>query len=78
MQLGDLVVKKANEYGAVEVWMNERVRRACPNACADYIYGFLEVLLRVKLSLVVSLFRAKAILSILHSVLCDIICWPWY
>eukprot|EP00249_Psilotum_nudum_P017409 c26309_g1_i1 orf=114-1907(+) len=37
-----LVVKKASEYGAAEVWMNERVRRACPNACADYIYGFLE------------------------------------
>ncbi|KAH7283410.1 hypothetical protein KP509_34G006000 [Ceratopteris richardii] len=42
MKVGDLVVKKANEYGAVEVWMNERVRRACPKACADYIYGFLE------------------------------------
>lgn len=41
-KVGDLVVKKANEYGAVEVWMNERVRRACPKACADYIYGFLE------------------------------------
>ncbi|KAI5071678.1 hypothetical protein GOP47_0013929 [Adiantum capillus-veneris] len=41
-KVGDLVVKKANEYGAVEVWMNERVRRACPKACADYIHGFLE------------------------------------
>ncbi|MCO5571841.1 hypothetical protein L7F22_025589 [Adiantum nelumboides] len=41
-KVGDLVVKKANEYGAVEVWMNERVRRACPKACADYVYGFLE------------------------------------
>jgi serine/threonine protein kinase len=39
---GPLVVKKANEYGAVEVWMNERVRRACRNSCADFVHGFLE------------------------------------
>ncbi|KAJ7943210.1 Serine/threonine protein kinase [Quillaja saponaria] len=39
---GDLVLKKATEYGAVEIWMNERVRRACANSCADFIYGFLE------------------------------------
>lgn len=39
---GDLVVKKATEYGAVEIWMNERVRRACPNSCADFVYGFVE------------------------------------
>ncbi|KAG8382939.1 hypothetical protein BUALT_Bualt05G0132000 [Buddleja alternifolia] len=39
---GDVVVKKATEYGAVEIWMNERVRRACANSCADFIYGFLE------------------------------------
>ncbi|KAE8716061.1 Serine/threonine-protein kinase STN7 [Hibiscus syriacus] len=39
---GDLVVKKATEYGAVEIWMNERVRRACANSCADFLYGFLE------------------------------------
>ncbi|TYI51665.1 hypothetical protein E1A91_D12G191800v1 [Gossypium mustelinum] len=38
----DLVVKKATEYGAVEIWMNERVRRACANSCADFLYGFLE------------------------------------
>ena len=42
---GDLVVKKATEYGAVEIWMNERVRRACANSCADFVYGFLEVLI---------------------------------
>lgn len=42
---GDLVLKKATEYGAVEIWMNERVRRACANSCADFVYGFLEVLL---------------------------------
>lgn len=41
---GDLVLKKATEYGAVEIWMNERVRRACPSSCADFVYGFLEVL----------------------------------
>lgn len=39
---GDLVLKKATEYGAVEIWMNERVRRACGNSCADFVYGFLE------------------------------------
>ncbi|KAK1419819.1 hypothetical protein QVD17_29180 [Tagetes erecta] len=39
---GDLVLKKATEYGAVEIWMNERVRRACASSCADFVYGFLE------------------------------------
>nr|GME19551.1 serine/threonine-protein kinase STN7, chloroplastic [Ipomoea batatas] len=39
---GDLVLKKATEYGAVEIWMNERARRACANSCADFLYGFLE------------------------------------
>ncbi|KAG6398952.1 hypothetical protein SASPL_140424 [Salvia splendens] len=39
---GEIVVKKATEYGAVEIWMNERVRRACANSCADFMYGFLE------------------------------------
>ncbi|KAL6010134.1 Serine/threonine-protein kinase stn7, chloroplastic [Asimina triloba] len=39
---GDLVLKKATEYGAVEIWMNERVRRACSSSCADFVYGFLE------------------------------------
>eukprot|EP00262_Sarcandra_glabra_P011133 TRINITY_DN26851_c0_g1_i1.p1 TRINITY_DN26851_c0_g1~~TRINITY_DN26851_c0_g1_i1.p1 ORF type:complete len:605 (+),score=77.19 TRINITY_DN26851_c0_g1_i1:113-1816(+) len=39
---GALVLKKATEYGAVEIWMNERVRRACANSCADFVYGFLE------------------------------------
>ncbi|KAJ3702387.1 hypothetical protein LUZ61_006092 [Rhynchospora tenuis] len=41
-KLGDVVVKKATEYGAVEIWMNERVRRACASSCADFVYGFLE------------------------------------
>ncbi|CAN0876499.1 Serine/threonine-protein kinase STN7, chloroplastic [Linum grandiflorum] len=39
---GELVLKKATEYGAVEIWMNERVRRACASSCAEYLYGFLE------------------------------------
>ncbi|XP_009409908.2 serine/threonine-protein kinase STN7, chloroplastic-like [Musa acuminata AAA Group] len=39
---GDLVLKKATEYGAVEIWMNERARRACTSSCADFLYGFLE------------------------------------
>jgi hypothetical protein len=37
------VVKKATEYGAVEIWMNERLRRACASSCADFLYGFREV-----------------------------------
>ncbi|KAM3412346.1 hypothetical protein ACQJBY_003817 [Aegilops geniculata] len=41
-QQGDVVVKKATEYGAVEIWMNERVRRACASSCADFLYGFRE------------------------------------
>ncbi|CAL9239943.1 unnamed protein product [Arabidopsis halleri] len=39
---GEFVLKKATEYGAVEIWMNERVRRACGNSCADFVYGFLD------------------------------------
>lgn len=39
---GPLVIKKANEFGAVEIWMNERVRRACRKSCADFVQGFLE------------------------------------
>ncbi|CAI5471944.1 unnamed protein product [Closterium sp. Yama58-4] len=38
----EFVVKKASEFGAAELWMNERVRRACPQACADFVDGFLE------------------------------------
>lgn len=53
---GDLVLKKATEYGAVEIWMNERVRRACANSCADFIYGFLEVLLNLpKIAVIIPL-----------------------
>lgn len=39
---GEYVLKKATEFGAVEIWMNERVRRACANSCADFVFGFLE------------------------------------
>ncbi|CAI5959087.1 unnamed protein product [Closterium sp. NIES-64] len=39
----EFVVKKASEFGAAELWMNERVRRACPQACADFVDGFVEV-----------------------------------
>ncbi|CAE5963476.1 unnamed protein product [Arabidopsis arenosa] len=38
----EYVLKKATEFGAVEIWMNERVRRACGNSCADFVYGFLD------------------------------------
>ncbi|XVF03455.1 hypothetical protein REPUB_Repub04eG0262800 [Reevesia pubescens] len=46
---GDLVLKKATEFGAVEIWMIERVQRACANSCADFVYGFLEVLISADL-----------------------------
>lgn len=42
LKQGDVVVKKATEYGAVEIWMNERVRRACASSCADFLYGFRD------------------------------------
>jgi len=41
-ETGGLVVKRANEFGAAEIWMNERVRRACPRTCADFLYGFVD------------------------------------
>ncbi|XP_038714313.1 serine/threonine-protein kinase STN7, chloroplastic isoform X2 [Tripterygium wilfordii] len=40
---GDLVLKKATEYGAVEIWMNERVRRACANSCADFLSVIMKI-----------------------------------
>lgn len=39
---GELVVKKASEYGSVEVWMNQRVRRACASSCAEFVHGFVD------------------------------------
>ncbi|EPS63613.1 hypothetical protein M569_11170, partial [Genlisea aurea] len=38
----EVVLKKGTEFGAVEIWMNERVRRACASSCAEFLYGFLE------------------------------------
>jgi len=36
----DVIVKKANEFGEAEVWMNERLSRACPQTCAEFIAAF--------------------------------------
>ncbi|KAG7979291.1 hypothetical protein I3843_05G123300 [Carya illinoinensis] len=36
----------ASTYGAVEIWMNEHVRRLCTNNYADFVYGFLETSLK--------------------------------
>eukprot|EP00245_Coleochaete_scutata_P015400 TRINITY_DN6852_c0_g1_i1.p1 TRINITY_DN6852_c0_g1~~TRINITY_DN6852_c0_g1_i1.p1 ORF type:complete len:616 (+),score=126.74 TRINITY_DN6852_c0_g1_i1:168-2015(+) len=47
-QEGELVVKRANEFGAVEIWMNERVRRACANSCANFVTGFVDKSSRFK------------------------------
>eukprot|EP01023_Acetabularia_acetabulum_P009110 TRINITY_DN14028_c0_g1_i1.p1 TRINITY_DN14028_c0_g1~~TRINITY_DN14028_c0_g1_i1.p1 ORF type:complete len:585 (-),score=71.46 TRINITY_DN14028_c0_g1_i1:332-2086(-) len=32
-----VIVKKANEFGEAEVWMNERLSRACPHTCAQFL-----------------------------------------
>ncbi|KAG1678257.1 hypothetical protein FOA52_013877 [Chlamydomonas sp. UWO 241] len=32
-----VVVKKAKEFGEAEVWMNERMSRASPSSCAEFI-----------------------------------------
>ncbi|GJP54904.1 hypothetical protein CLOM_g13918 [Closterium sp. NIES-68] len=37
-----VIVKRATEFGDVELWMNERVRRACPDVCAEFLGGFME------------------------------------
>ena len=49
-------MKKATEYGAVEIWMNERVMRACASSCADFLYGFREVYLLTQLYACVQFF----------------------
>ncbi|CAI5987484.1 unnamed protein product [Closterium sp. NIES-65] len=36
-----VIVKRATEFGDVELWMNERVRRACPDVCAEFLGGFM-------------------------------------
>ncbi|KAI3701162.1 hypothetical protein L2E82_45809 [Cichorium intybus] len=33
---------KAYRIWDVEIWMNERVWRACANSCANLLYGFQE------------------------------------
>jgi hypothetical protein len=35
-----LVIKKATEFGEAEVWMNERLTRACPQACAAFLTAY--------------------------------------
>ncbi|KAF6258518.1 kinase-like domain-containing protein [Scenedesmus sp. NREL 46B-D3] len=36
------IVKKAKEFGEAEVWMNERMTRASPSSCAEFLGGFLD------------------------------------
>eukprot|EP00899_Mesostigma_viride_P002154 jgi/Mesvir1/1193/Mv17685-RA.1 len=38
-----VVIKRAKEFGEEEIWMNKRVRRACPDIGAEFIDGFPEV-----------------------------------
>ena len=33
-------MKKAIEFGEAEVWMNERLTRACPQACATFLTAY--------------------------------------
>lgn len=35
-----IIVKKATEFGEAEVWMNERLTRACPQACATFLTAY--------------------------------------
>lgn len=37
-----VILKKATEFGEAEVWMNERMMRAAPSACAAFITAFSE------------------------------------
>jgi len=37
-----VVVKKAKDYGLEEAWMNERVRRACKDSCAEFLDAFQD------------------------------------
>ena len=60
-------MKKAAEYGAVEIWMNERVRRACASSCADFLYGFREVYLLTQLDACVAVFYLGFTRSLLFS-----------
>lgn len=39
-RLGDVVLKRAVEFGRAEEWMNLRVSRACKGTCADFIGAF--------------------------------------
>eukprot|EP01025_Chloroclados_australasicus_P025117 TRINITY_DN2509_c0_g2_i1.p1 TRINITY_DN2509_c0_g2~~TRINITY_DN2509_c0_g2_i1.p1 ORF type:complete len:637 (-),score=76.78 TRINITY_DN2509_c0_g2_i1:453-2249(-) len=41
--LRDIIVKKASEFGEAEVWMNERLSRACPQVCAEFITAFEDI-----------------------------------
>ena len=35
-------VEQAKEFGEAEVWMNERLMRYAPQACAEFITAFVE------------------------------------
>ena len=37
-----LIVKKANEFGEAEVWMNERLSRAAPQSIATYLTAYAD------------------------------------
>lgn len=37
-----IVIKKANEFGEAEVWMNERLSRAAPHAIATFLTAYAD------------------------------------
>jgi hypothetical protein len=37
-----LLLLQAKEFGEAEVWMNERMTRASPSSCAEFLGGFLD------------------------------------
>lgn len=38
----ECILKRAKEFGEAEVWMNERLMRACPDAIAEFVSAFDE------------------------------------
>lgn len=40
INLQTIIIKKANEFGEAEVWMNERLARAAPTSCATFLTAY--------------------------------------
>jgi hypothetical protein len=47
-----IIIKKANEFGEAEVWMNERLSRAAPQSCATFLTAYPDGIARLGAPLV--------------------------